>query len=85
MFKWRPYEDSVYELPVTGVSRLQISKDRGLFAAGDVHWTVNIYATSDFRTICCLVSEDVWPSVQVLDASSISAELMEMPGNPMLS
>jgi WD40 repeat protein len=58
VFKWRPYEDSVDELPVTGVSRLQISKDGNLFATGDVRGTVKIYATSDFRNIYCLASED---------------------------
>lgn len=46
------------EFPVTGVSRLAISKDGNLFATGDVHGTVKVYTTSDFKLIYQLASQD---------------------------
>jgi WD40 repeat protein len=58
VFKWRPYEDTCEELPVTGVSRLQISKDGNLFATGDVHGTVKVYTTADLKLIYQLSSQD---------------------------
>lgn len=57
IFKWSPYEDDVDELPVNA-SKLAISKDGLLFAAGDTQGRVNIYVTSTFSLLYRLVSQD---------------------------
>lgn len=58
VFKWRPYEDKCEEFPVAGVSRLELSKDGNLFATGDVHGTIKVYTTAQFKLIYQLSSQD---------------------------
>ncbi|KAJ5177145.1 uncharacterized protein N7482_003022 [Penicillium canariense] len=56
-FKWNPYEGNPEEVG-TGASKLAISKDGSLFATGDVQGTIKVYATSDFRLLYQLASQD---------------------------
>ncbi|KAI9687673.1 MAG: hypothetical protein M1820_010404 [Bogoriella megaspora] len=56
-FKWNPYRGEPEEIS-TGASKLAISKDGSLFVTGDVHGTVKIFATSDFRLLYKLISQD---------------------------
>ena len=57
VFKWRPYDGENDEI-ATGASRLAMSKDGNLFAAGDVLGTVKVYISYDFCLIYQLTSED---------------------------
>lgn len=58
VFKWRPYENACDEFPVTGVLRLELSKDGKLFATGDVYGIVRVYITSHFQLLYQLASQD---------------------------
>lgn len=57
VFKWRPYDGESEEI-ATGASRIAISRDGNLFAAGDVHGTVRVYTTSDACLLYQLASQD---------------------------
>ncbi|GAW17446.1 hypothetical protein ANO14919_069030 [Xylariales sp. No.14919] len=57
VFKWQPYDDYVEELP-TGASKLAISDDGSIFAAGNAQGLVQLYTTSDFCLLYQLVSQD---------------------------
>ncbi|TGJ80510.1 hypothetical protein E0Z10_g8251 [Xylaria hypoxylon] len=57
VFKWQPYDDCVEELP-TGASKLAISDDGSIFAAGNAQGLVQLYTTSDFCLLYQLASQD---------------------------
>ncbi|KAI0433014.1 NACHT and WD domain protein [Xylaria sp. FL1042] len=57
VFKWQPYDDYVEELP-TGASKIAISDDGSLFAAGNAQGIVKLYTTSDFSLLYQLASQD---------------------------
>ncbi|KAI0814572.1 NACHT and WD domain protein [Xylaria sp. FL0064] len=57
VFKWQPYDDYVEELP-TGASKIAISDDGSIFAAGNAQGIVKLYMTSDFSLLYQLASQD---------------------------
>jgi hypothetical protein len=57
VFKWDPYEGNLEEIG-TGATTLAISRDGNLFATGDVHGTIKVYTTSEFRLLYQLASQD---------------------------
>jgi WD40 repeat protein len=57
VFKWAPYEDEIDELPIAA-TKLSISRDGDVFATGDGHGRVKLYATSTFTLLYQLAAQD---------------------------
>nr|OQO27409.1 hypothetical protein B0A51_05045 [Rachicladosporium sp. CCFEE 5018] len=58
LFKWQPYDDEKFEIPV-GASKLCISSDGNLIATGDARGSLKIFATTDLSMIYQMTSEEV--------------------------